>query len=311
MIGIHAPKQEVDVCESQGASGSVASGAGRCSGAFWTDKKPLLVVSAKRTSTRRYGFNSERRRPKPRRADSMFELVIQLAVVTGDIRASAAHIEGDDAIKAGFPARRRRANNPAGRPAEKSVLRAKGVRRNKPTGACHKMKTALFQRARDSLQITFHHRRQISVAHRSLRSWKNLNHGRQLVRSRDMGKTGPPKAIPQSNLVDGVAPSMKEGNGCRVYSFGPEHPDFALQSGKLDRNEDVSLSVKPFLYFDNHIVERRRFANAKRKEIGPLLVANAQKVLESLSNKEGYPTAFSLQQSVCSLGGGQSHFDGR
>ena len=140
-------------------------------------------MSAKRTAARRHGFNSERRRPKPRRADPMFELVIQLAVITGDIRASAAHIEGDDAIQAGFFARRRGSDNPAGRPAKKSILRAKGVGQNKPAGAGHKMKTALFQRAGDSLQITFHHRRQISVDHRGFRPGKNLNHGRQLVRS--------------------------------------------------------------------------------------------------------------------------------
>ena len=104
---------------------------------------------------------------------------------------------------------------------------------------------------------------------------------------------------------------MKEGNGRRVYSFGLERPDFALQSIKLDGNEDVSPSVKPFLHFDHHIVKSRRFANAKRKEIRPLLVADAQKVLESLSNEEGDSTAFPLQQSVCGLGGGQAHFNGR
>ena len=84
-----------------------------------------------------------------------------------------------------------------------------------------------------------------------------------------------------------------------------------MQSGKLDGNEDVSLRVKPFFHFDNRIVERRRFADVKRKEIGPLLVANAQEVLESLGDEEGDSAAFPLQQSVCGLGGGQAHFNGR
>ncbi len=227
-----------------------------------------------------------------------------MAVDAGDIRAGAAHVEGDDLRDAETPRRIGRADGAAGRTAEEHVLRANVFGRLQTAGAGHDLHVR--GDAADAIEKGLHRGVQVSVRHGALRARQQLGKGGGLMGEREMREAALTQDFRDSHFVLGMRVAMHQGHSGGRDAFGETIQRGSPDGGFIQRLEGVSIHTDALRDLAGEFVKNRTRRMLQGEEIGPALIADVQQITEALRDEKRDATAFALQQGVRSASGGDA-----
>ena len=306
---IDPPQQQVDVGDRERSAGPVAGGAGARAGALGTHLELTVIDPADRAAAGGHRLDRQRRGHDDRVADAELEVVLEVAVVAGDVRAGAAHVEPDHALVAARAPRRGSADHAPGRARQQAVLGAVAREAREAAGARHdpRRDAAALARIRPAaarkrrarrLEVAADGPTQVGIDDGRVRARHDLDQGRQFGRARDGPEAGGAQDALGAPLVVRVPVAVHEGDGRGAEALVDQSAGGAFQGVFVERHKLPARGVEPSRDLDRPLVERRRTLDREREDVGPSLVADEQQVAEPLGDEERRPRPRPLEQGV-------------
>ena len=311
-FGRKPAEKDVDVGDRQGASRPVAGGTGPGPGAFGADDQPAVFDTADRAPAGGNGLDRQGRGAQFDPTDGVFENVGIVPVETGNVGARTSHVEGDDPIEARAAACRRGADNAARWPAEQTVLGAERPRPHQPPGAGHHVERrapgpkAFF----DGAEIPADHRSQVGVDDGRRRPTQQSEERTDVARSGNGRHPFFPQNRFQPLFVDGVDVPVQQGDRGAPKALRIQSPGCGPNGGFVEILEYLPVRAESTADTDGLLGERTGPDDVETEEIGPLLGADFENVLEPFGDEQGRSGAASFEKGVGAPGRRQSHLDG-
>ena len=288
---------QVGVGDGQRAALAIAGRAGIGARRFGPDAKAGAIEGQDRAAAGCHRVDRHHRRAHAHACDLALEAALESAGIVGDIRRGAAHVEGDDLLETGERADPHGTDDAAGRARQDGVLAPEHLGVDQAAVALHEHQPHVADRARHLVDIAAEDRRQIGIDHRRVAAADHLHQRRDLVADRDLGEAHLARQRRQRLLVIGVAVAVQEHDRDRPKALR----EAALQAGagalEIERPLDRAVGAHALGDLDHVGVEQLRQHDPTRKDVGTMLVADAQRVGEALGDRERGRLAAALEQA--------------
>ena len=256
------------------------------------------VEEQDRAAARGDGVDAHHRRAHADAADLGHERALVLAVVVRHVGRGAAHVEGDDAVDSGHRARLDRADDPAGGPREDRVLALERVRLDEPAVRLHEHQPALAEVGGDAVDVAAQDRRQVGVDHGGVAAAHQLHQRAHPVRHRDLRKSDLGGDLGGPRLVVVIAVAVHEDDRRRADAVCIGGLEPAAQRVRVERLEHLAVGAHAFVRLDHALVDRLGQHDAAGEDVGPVLVADAERVGEAAGDHQHGALALALEQRV-------------
>ena len=100
---------------------------------------------------------------------------------------------------------------------------------------------------------------------------------------RDLRETRCPREFGGGLLVLGIGVSMHEHDRDRRDAVSARSSQRGHRRGMIERRLDRAIGMHPLRHLGNAGIEHRRFLDAAGEDLGPRLVADLQRIAESVS----------------------------
>ena len=290
--------QDVGVGHGQGAALPVAGGAGIGAGRVRPDPEAGAVEREDRAAAGGDRVDRHHRRPHAHARDLGLEGTLVLAGVMRDVGRGAAHVEGDDLPEARERARPDPADDAAGRSREDRVLALEQLRVDQAAARLHEHQPDIAERSCHLIDVAPEDRRQIGIDHGRVAARDELHQGRHLMADRDLGEADRPRQRAERRLVGGVPVAMHQHDRERAKAAG-ERP-FQVGPGALqiDRALDRAVGAHPLVDLDHRAVQELGQHDPAGEDVGPVLIADPERVAEAAGDREHGRSTPPLEQGV-------------
>ena len=305
--GLQRAQHDVAVGDAERPAAAVARRARIGAGGLRADAIARAVEEADRAAARRHRVDQHHRRAHAHAGHQGLEGALVLAVIVRHVRRRAAHVEGDDLVEAGLTGGFHRADDAAGGAAEDGVLALEERGVGEPPARLHEHEPRAAQLRRHLVDVAAQQRREVGIDHGGIAPAHELHQRAGLVAGRYLGEADLARQRRRSLLMRGEAIAVHEDDrhGADTVVMGrlQQRP----RSRSVDRAEHGAIGHDPLVHLDDPLVQHRGQHDAAVEEVGPRLVADAQRIGEARGGDQQRAVALALQQRVGRDGG--AHLD--
>ena len=291
-------QQDVAIGDGQRPAAAIAGRPGVGTGAFRPDAQPAVLDAQHRAAASRHRVDPQHRHAHADTGDLGFLGALETSVEVRHIGRGAAHVEADQLVEPRRLARRRHADDAAGGARQDGVAAAKVPCFGKPAIRLHEQQLRRVDGSSDRLDIGPERRRQIGVRHCRQPARHQLDDGADSVAGGDLGETDLARHGGQPRLVRRPAPAVHQHDGDAAQA-AVEGADQRGAGGRLVQlAQALALGAHAFVDLDDIGIERRRPADLARKDVGPRLVADQQRIAMPPGDGEQRRRALALQKRI-------------
>ena len=246
--------------------------------------------------------------------DLGLEGALERSIEVGNVGRGAAHVEADDPAEPRHPGRLDGPHDAAGRPRQNGVLALEQVGRREPAGRHHEHQAriagARFGRDAEVLRhlgdVTAQDGAQVGVDHGRVAPADELHEPRGLVADRDLrehlaGDPGRPL------FVGRMVPAVHEDDRDGAVTVAAKRLEKRPHRVFIERALDRSVGQHAFVDLLDPRIEQLGQHDPLGEDVGPGLVADAQRITKPACDEERRAFALALQQRVG--GDRRSHLD--
>jgi hypothetical protein len=217
VIRVQLAEHHVGVGNGERPATAIAGRAGVGAGRVRSDAEARPIIVQDRSATCRHRVNAHHGRTHAHARHFGFEGAFELAVIVGNVRRGAAHVETDQLAEAGHAARLDHADHAAGGAGQDGVLALEQFCCRQPAGRLHEHQPAVgafgAKLACDLVHVPAQDGRQVGIHHRGVAAAHQLHQWRDLVADRNLGEADLAGNLAGAGLVIGVAVAMHEHDG--------------------------------------------------------------------------------------------------
>ena len=291
-------EHDVAVGDAERPAAPVARRAGIGARRLRPDAIARAVEGADRAAARRHGVDQHHRRAHPHARHQGLEGTLVVAVIVRHVGGRAAHVEGDDPAEAGLARRLHRADDAAGRAAENRVLALEERGVGQPPARLHEHEPRAAQLGGHPLDITAQQRREVGVHDRGVAAADELHQRAGAVAGRYLGEADLARQRRRRLLVRGEAVAVHEDDRHRADAVVASRLHRRPCRRRIQCAEHGAVRHDPLVHLDDPLVEHRGQLDAPREEVGPGLVADAQRVAKTPGGDQQRAVALAFQQRV-------------
>ena len=301
-VGLNPAEKDVRVGYGQRAAVAVAGGARERAGRFGADLQPPGREPEDRAAAGRDRVDAHHRRRDAYAGDDGRRCPFVAFVEQRDVGRGPAHVEADDPGIARGGCRRRHADDAAGRARKHAVLAAEMLRLDQAAMALHeeyrRVAETLFQSRRQRIDVAFEHRREVGVDERGIAARHDLHERTDPMRHRDLAEADAFGDLGNPSFMPGKRVAVQEHDGDAVESRLAGGLKIRRDSVLVERHDDFAVGGEAFVGLDDAAVEHFRQLDVEREDVGPLLRADPDRVLQARRRDEHRRFAAPLEQRV-------------
>ena len=305
-LRIDLADHDIAVGHGQGATASVRGRPRVRARRLRTDAEARAIEDADRAASRRDRVNLHHRRPQAHARDLGDERALVLSGVMRDVGGGTAHVEADDLVEAGELRDLHRPDDAAGRAGQDCVLALEAVRVGQSARRLHELQTDARKLRLDVDHVAAQDRRQIRVDDRGIAARDELHQRAHLVANRNLREADRTRERGETALVLRIAVAVHEDDRAGANPVRVRCAQVDLGAGKVELAHDFAAGSDALVDLDYALVDRLRKNDFAHEELGPVLVSNAQRILEAAGDREHGALALALEQ--CIRGDRRAHF---
>ena len=235
-------------------------------------------------------------------------------IVMRHVGGRTAHVEADDLVEPGHAGGAHHADHAAGRAGQHAVLALEQARVGQPAVRLHEHQrragpVRAGQFAGDSIDVAAQQRRQIRVDDGRVAARDQLHERADAVGDGDLRKADCARQVGHARFVGRMAVAVHERHGHGADTVRVRGVEGAPDAGFVERHDHLPTRADALVHLDDALVEQVRQHDVTREQVGPVLIADAQRVAEAARGHEHGPVAGAFQQRV---GGDRgAHLDAR
>ena len=224
------------------------------------------------------------------------------AVKMRHIRRGAAHVEANDIGKARLLAGLGKANHAAGGARQDRVLALEHIGRRQTARRHHehdaRAGTLNIELIADLADIATQHRREIGVDDGGIAATDELDQRRDLMADRDLLEADGSRDFSDRSLMSRKLVSMHEDDRDRAIALGEEITQRHFCGLLVQNKLDGAVGKHALSDLDDLFIKRFRLDDLGREDLLAFLIADAQRVAETLRRHQGKTFALALEQCI-------------
>ncbi len=306
-IRLQLAEHDVAVGDGKRAAAAIARRPRHRTRRFRPDAIARAVEEADRAAARGDGVDIHHRRAQPHARHHGLEAALILAGIVRHVGRSPAHVEADDLVEPGHAGGSRRPDDAARRPGQDRVLALEAAGIDQAAIRLHEQEPRAAELGRDLGDIAAEDRREIGIDDGGVAAAHQLHQRTDAVAHRDLGEADLVGERGDQPLVRGIAIAMHQHDRRGADAGGEGGGEIGAHARFVGRAQDLALGGDALVDFDDALVERLGQHDLASEQLGPVLVADAQRVGEALGDDQERAFAFALQQRVGGNGGADLH----
>ena len=266
--------------------------------------------------------DAHHRRPHAHARHFGVEGAFVVAVIVGDVRRGAAHVEADHLAEAGEFCRFHHADHATGWARQQRILALEFLRCGQTARRHHEHQARGVRPAdlrfaegnwrrtqllRHPLHIARQDRREIGIDHRRVAAPDQFHQWRDLVAHRNLSKTELSADLGDNLLMFGKSPRMHEDDRHGVDAISFRLFDCRNDCRAIERRLDDAVGTDAFVNLYHPLVELFGKDDLLGEDVGSGLVGDAQCIVEAFGYEQHHPVALAFQKGVCGNSG--AHLD--
>ena len=256
------------------------------------------IEKADRAAARRHRVDQHHRRAHAHARHQGLEGALVFAVVVRDVRRRAAHVEGDDLVEAGLARGLHRADDAAGGAAQDGVLALEERGVGEAPARLHEHEPGAAELRRHLIDIAAQKGREVGIDHRRVAAAHELHQRARLVARRYLGEADFAREGGRRLLMGGEAVAVHEDDRHGADAVVESRLEQGPRRRRIQCAEHRAVRHDPLVRLDHPLVEHRGQHDLTVEEVGPRLVADAQRIGEARGRDEQRAIALALQQGV-------------
>ena len=112
---------------------------------------------------------------------------------------------------------------------------------------------------------------------------------------READRTGCLRYLP---LVGRITIAVHENDRDRAQAAGERGPQLVFSPFKVERYEHLAAGADALPHFDHVCIEHLRHDDVPREDVGPVLVADAQRIAETFGHHQQRRFALALEKGI-------------
>jgi len=301
-VGKELPGHHIRVGDGERSAAPVAGRARIGAGGVGADAKPQPVRMEDRAAARRDRVDLHHRRAHAHAGHLRLEASLELAVIVADIGGGAAHVEADDALEAGDPARLDRADHAARRAGEDRVLPLEEFRIGEPARGLHEEEPRAVllgaERRRDAADIAREDRREIGVDHGRVAARDEFHQRAHMMARRNLREADLARDLRRAPLMRRITIAVHEADRDRAQPGGMSLAECAPRAVLVEGPEHATFGAHPLVDLGDAREQHRRLLDLQAEEVRPVLIADAQRVGEAPRREEEGRLALALEKRI-------------
>jgi|GEM_PF-5661295 len=257
------------------------------------------------------GVDMHHRRPHPDAGDHGLETALVVAGVMGDIGRGAAHVETDQAAATGPKRGLHHPHHPAGRPRQHRIAAAEAGGGGQAAVRLHELQAGRgpggAEPGRHPVDVAAQQRGQVGVDDGGVAAGHQLDQRTDPVADRDVGEAGRRRQRGGPLLVPGITVAVQQDDRHRGDALAPKAPEIPLQPRFVEGLDDGAVGGDPLPRLDHAGIQHLRQDDAAGEDLGPVLIADLQRVAEALGDHQQGRLAAAFEQGVGGDGGAHPH----
>ena len=310
--GVQLAHHHIGVCDRQRAAAPIAARAWISASGIGADDKATRIRMEDRAAARRHRMDEHHGRANAHARDFGFKRALEFAVVMGDIRGGAAHVEADDPRQAREFGGLHTADDPACGAGQNGVAALEQVGVGQPARGHHEHElgagASIVEFGGHPVHIAAQHGGEIGVCHGRVAAPHELHQRAHLMGGRNLLEADLAGDARHGLLVGGVAIGMHEGDGAGLDAGVTGRLQVAAHLIEIGREFDGAIGQHALGHFHHALVELLGLLDVEGENVGAGLVADAQGVGEAARGHIKGALALALQQGVG--GHRRAHLDG-
>ncbi len=293
-LRLQPPQHHIAVRHRERTAAPVARGPRNRAGRFRPDAQAHAVEAADRAAARSHRADVQHRHAQAHARDRDLVAALVHPGIMRNVGRGAAHVEADHATEARRARHARHADDAARGPRQNRILAAERRRIGQPARGLHEEQSRLIgKRFLHAPDMALQHRRQIRVGHTGIAAADHLDQRAHLVTDGDLRKTDRACDLRDALLVRRITIRMHQHDRKRAVALGEGRFQLRARFHLVECSYDLALGGDAFADLDDAAVQQLR-----REQFGPVLGADAKRVLVPRRNREHGRLACAFEQRI-------------
>jgi hypothetical protein len=255
--------------------------------------------------------NGEARRAHAHAGDQALVTELEAAGVARHVGGRAAHVEADDARKAGLFGDAGGRDHASGGAGEDGVRRAKARGVRQTAARLHQAQGRAGELLQERREVGSEQGSEVRVERGGLGAREQARLARELVRQAHEVEARPARDFGDPALHDAARVIVHDHDAEALRTRGRELLQRGVERSRFGRLDDRrAVRGEPCVELDDSLGERRVALDLEREQVGARLVADEQEIGEAARDGERGAYAFSLEQRVGGERGPEANLTG-